>query len=65
MPNQTARERVQRCLKFEGPDRVPRHLLRLPWFDHHYPESVQRLQQDYPDDISAVPSPYSPTPKVL
>lgn len=64
MTTQTPRERVKRCLKFEGPDRVPRQMWRLPWFDSRYPEVVKQVNQEFPDDIGILPPPYQPSPRV-
>ena len=39
----TSRERVQRCLRFQTPDRPPRQLWALPWFRTRYPAEYQAI----------------------
>jgi len=51
MPTQSPREIVRRCLTFETPARVPRHLWTLPWVEIHYPRELAELRRDFPDDI--------------
>jgi uroporphyrinogen decarboxylase len=59
--SQTSRELVGRCLRFESPDRVPRHLWVLPWASAHHPEAVSELQRLYADDIIGAPSVCGPS----
>jgi uroporphyrinogen decarboxylase len=47
-----SRERVIRTLKFENPDRVPRHLWRLPGAKMFRSEGVKRILEKYPEDIT-------------
>lgn len=47
----TSRERVQRCLKFETPDRVPRDIWALPWAWSHYPAEMKALVERFPSDF--------------
>ncbi len=48
----TGRERVTRALRFEQPDRVPRHLWRLPGTEMFRQQEVQRVLSKYPEDIT-------------
>jgi len=47
-----SRERVIRTLRFETPDRVPRHLWRLPGVRMFRQEDVNRVLGKYPEDIT-------------
>ncbi len=59
----TSRERVQRCLRFEGPDRPPRHLWALPWFVSRYPAEYRAITTRFPGDFGGVPDVYRPSPR--
>ncbi len=59
----TSRERVQRCLRFETPDRLPRELWALPWAWNHFPEELRALGVRFPGDFGGVASPYRPSPR--
>ncbi|MHC4573747.1 MAG: hypothetical protein ACYS76_06400 [Planctomycetota bacterium] len=48
----TGRERVTRALKFETPDRVPRHLWRLPGTKMFRQQDINRILENYPEDIT-------------
>jgi uroporphyrinogen decarboxylase len=48
----TPRERVIKALRFEGPDRVPRHLWRLPGTKMFRQADVDRVLAKYPEDIT-------------
>ncbi|MEW6756409.1 MAG: uroporphyrinogen decarboxylase family protein [Candidatus Latescibacterota bacterium] len=61
---QTPREIMQRCLRFEHPERMPRDLWILPWAQQHHGEAVARLQRDYPSDLEGTPDVYRPSPRV-
>lgn len=50
----TPRELVFQTLNFEGPYRAPRQLWLLPWATKHYPEEVEALRRDFPDDIQGI-----------
>lgn len=52
----TSRERVQRCLNFETPDRMPRDLWMLPWFSARHPDAVEKLRAAYPVDFGGAPN---------
>ncbi len=60
----TGRERVQRALRFERPDRVPRDLWALPWAWTHYPQRLRELCERFPADMGAAASVYRPSPRV-
>lgn len=52
----TSRELVLKTLKFENcHGRVPNQLWCLPWAKERYPDMVQRIEKEYPDDIVTVP----------
>ncbi len=56
MKTMTSRERVQRCLCFDHPDRPPRDLWLLPSTAlHHGQETVEAFRQRWPADICQVP----------
>lgn len=57
----TSRERVQRCLRFETPDRPPRELWALPWAWNRFPEELRALGTRFPGDFGGVTSPYRPS----
>ena len=49
----TSRERVVRCLEFDRPDRVPRHLWTLPIVDwEHGAGTIEAFRSRWPDDIA-------------
>jgi len=48
----TSRERVVRALEFEKPDRVPRHLWRLPGVKMFRQNEVDMILKKYPEDIT-------------
>jgi hypothetical protein len=50
----TSRELVHRTLAFERPARAPRQLWVLPWAAWAYPQELEQLRRDYPDDIVGV-----------
>jgi hypothetical protein len=50
MPS-TPREIVQRSLRFEYPERVPRDLWLLPWAVDRFPETVDYLRTRFPSDF--------------
>ncbi|MGD2246234.1 MAG: uroporphyrinogen decarboxylase family protein, partial [Candidatus Aminicenantes bacterium] len=53
-----SRELVRRTLAFDSPERIPRHLWLLPWAEDKYPDFVERLSRDFPDDIVDAPAVY-------
>ena len=48
----TGRERVIRTLEFRSPDRVPRHLWRLPGTKMFRENDVNQVLKKYPEDIT-------------
>ena len=62
--SQTPREIVRRCLRFEGPVRLPRQLWALPWAELHYPEELKEFRRRFPDDIVTATGDYRPSPRV-
>ncbi|MCI0499135.1 MAG: hypothetical protein L0Y36_05585 [Planctomycetales bacterium] len=61
---QTPREIVEKALRFEYPERIPRHLWVLPWAQNNYPQELKVIQQKYPDDFVAAPDVYRKSPLV-
>ncbi|MBZ0294034.1 MAG: methyltransferase [Anaerolineae bacterium] len=53
-----SRERVIRTLRFDYPDRAPRHLWYLPGVQMFHSAELAALQAQYPDDIVAAPIRY-------
>jgi len=58
MISMNSRELVRRTLAFDSPARIPRHLWLLPWAEEKYPDIVERLHKDFPDDIVDAPAVY-------
>lgn len=61
---QTPRQVVTKTLTFQNPARIPRHLWILPWAEKRYPNELNQLRRDYPDDIVKAPNIYQPSPLV-
>jgi hypothetical protein len=61
---QTPREIVTRALRFEHPERIPRHTWTLEWSVRHFPAEIEELRRRFPDDIGGVAAPYRPSPRV-
>lgn len=59
-----SREIVNRTVRFQHPDRVPRDLWLLPWAEWHFPREIAELRQRYPPDIVTAPSVYHQSPRV-
>ena len=55
----TSRELVKRTLKFDSPERVPRHLWHLPWSDYTYPMELAEILKRFPDDVVGAPEFYT------
>ena len=51
----TSRERVQKTLLFDLPDRIPRDLWTLPAGSSLYPEEISRLMRCFPTDFEWTP----------
>jgi uroporphyrinogen decarboxylase len=50
-----SREIVYRTLNFDNPERIPRQLWVLPWAENNYPEKLDLIKKDFPDDIITSP----------
>ena len=61
---QTSRELIERALTFKSPERIPRQLWALPWAIERHKDVMDKLQKDFPGDISGPPSPFLPSPRV-
>ena len=51
----TSRDLVNETLDFKSPRRVPRQLWVLPWAEDRFPEELECIQKNYPDDIITAP----------
>ena len=51
----TSRELVSQSLEFRGPARAPRNMWPLPWVETQYPGAVDRIYEEFPDDIAWCP----------
>lgn len=47
----TSRKLVYQTLEFDRPERIPRQMWTLPWADMHYPEMMNKIHTEFPDDI--------------
>jgi hypothetical protein len=61
--NTTPRELVYRCLRFQGPSRVPRDLWTLRWAEDRWRNELAALRTRFPSDFEASPVVYSPSPR--
>ncbi len=59
--SQTPREIVQRTLKFENPERMPRDLWALPWATSRFPEKFTEITTRFPGDFRGNPYVYEPS----
>lgn len=46
-----SRDLVKKTLEFSSPPRVPRDIWLLPWARENYPQEVEKLLSDFPNDI--------------
>ncbi|MCK6579425.1 MAG: methyltransferase [Anaerolineae bacterium] len=53
-----SRERVLRALRFENPDRAPRHLWYLPGVSMFRADELNAVHEKYPDDVAYAPVRY-------
>lgn len=59
----TPKELVLSTLEFRNKEgRVPRQLWTLPWAESHYPEMVEKLNEDFHWDIVSAPACFSQQP---
>lgn len=61
----TSKELVYRTLEFAKPSRVPRQLWYLPWASEHYPQEIEKIQKDFPNDIVNAPVVYNQKPRTI
>jgi hypothetical protein len=47
----TPRERVSACLRFETPDRPPRHIWTIPWAVNKYRDQIEAIRRRFPEDM--------------
>jgi len=59
----TSRQLMNKCLTFDGPDRIPVHLWTLPWAEESFPEDTAELRRRYPNDIVSAPGVNRPSPR--
>lgn len=58
-----SRERINRTLEFNRPDRIARELWALPWAEMNYPDEVAAIRKDFPTDMSGAPGRLSKAPR--
>jgi len=51
----TPRELVKQTLELRAPPRLPRQLWVLPWAEKRYPRELERIERDFPPDITTIP----------
>ena len=56
---ENSRELVRKTLFFDSPERIPRQTWVLPWAETRYPQVIQKLHQQFPDDIVSAPALYT------
>jgi len=61
---QSSREIVERAIRFENPERLPRDHWVLPWAEIHYPDDLARIRERFPTDFSTVEFYYEPSSRV-
>lgn len=54
----SSRFNVKETLNFEKPSRIPRQIWILPWAEKKYPNTVNFLHKNYPNDILEAPALY-------
>lgn len=54
-----SREIVRRTLTFQSPPRIPRQIWVLPWAEEKYPQDLQKLRYNFPDDLLTAPVLYT------
>jgi uroporphyrinogen decarboxylase len=60
---QSSREIVERTIRFEYPERLPRDQWVLPWADINYPDDVKKIRERFPTDFKTVEYYYTPSPR--
>jgi len=51
----TPRELVKEALEFRSPRRLPRQMWILPWARSRYPQTLEEIEADFPQDITTIP----------
>jgi methylmalonyl-CoA mutase cobalamin-binding domain/chain len=51
----TPRQLVRNVLAFRSPQRLPRQMWVLPWARTRYPEALEEIEADFPQDITTIP----------
>lgn len=51
----TPRELVTEALEFRSPRRLPRQMWILPWARSRYPQALEAIEADFPQDITTIP----------
>lgn len=59
----TSKELVLAAIECKNPPRAPRNLWALPWASIHYPNELQQIINDFPDDFGGVQDPLAEYPK--
>jgi len=54
----TPRTLVEKTLRFDSPQRIPRHVWLLPWAEGHHAAFLRQFRERFPDDIHAVQAVY-------
>ncbi|MFP4236249.1 MAG: hypothetical protein ACLFRQ_01870 [Desulfonatronovibrio sp.] len=53
-----SRELIKDTIEFNNPQRIPRDLWTLPWAENKYPETIKKINEQYPPDIVRCPGYY-------
>jgi len=61
----TSRQVVYKTIEFDKPPRVPQNLWPLPWAGNNYPKELERINKDFPTDITFVYGFYKQQPKTV
>jgi len=51
----TPRQLVRGALEFQSPRRIPRQMWVLPWAQTRYPDALEEIEADFPQDITTIP----------
>lgn len=60
-----SKKNVIKTLEFDNPNKIPTQLWNLPWADIHYPNELQNIKRQFPDDIISAPELLSETIRTL
>ena len=61
----TSRQVVYKTIEFDKPPRVPQNLWPLPWAGNNYPKELERINKDFPTDITFIYGFYKQQPKTV